>query len=122
MSLHRTTKSAGLDPRVATPVKVLREDVPVMFTRAAEDTPAAIQHAWAAFEAAVGLRGRRFFGAVYDDAREYWVCTQLKTEDDPQALGFEVGTLPGGTYRTFAPAWRASRQGSTRRLRLRLTS
>jgi hypothetical protein len=42
-------------------VKVEREDVLVMFMRASENTPAAIQQAWVEFEAAVGLKGRKFF-------------------------------------------------------------
>jgi hypothetical protein len=79
-------------------IKVELEDVRVMFMRASDGTPAAIQRAWADFEAAVGLKGRKFFGAFDNEAREYRVCTQLKEGDDPEALGFEVGTLPGGTY------------------------
>jgi len=79
-------------------VRVECEDVRVMFMRASEDTPAAIQHAWAEFEAVVGLKSRKFFGAFDNEAHEYRVCTQLKGDDDPEALGFEVGTLPGGTY------------------------
>jgi hypothetical protein len=39
-------------------VKVEREDVWVMFIRVSEDTPAAIQSAWAEFEEAAGLKGR----------------------------------------------------------------
>ncbi len=77
---------------------VEREDVRVMFMRAEMDTPDAIQRAWAEFETAVGLKGRRFFGAFYDAANEYHVCTQLKEDDNPEELGFDVGTLPGGTY------------------------
>jgi hypothetical protein len=79
-------------------VKVEREDVRVMFMRASEDTSAAIQRAWAEFEVAVGLRGRKFFGAYDDQTQEYRVCTQLKEDDEPWAFGFEVGTLPGGVY------------------------
>lgn len=69
-----------------------------MFMRARDDTPPAIQRAWAAFEAALGLKGRKFFGAFDNRTQEYRVCTMLKEGDDPEALGFEVGTLPGGTY------------------------
>jgi hypothetical protein len=83
---------------VSVPVKVERDDVQVMFVRASEDTPAAIQRAWAEFEAEVGLKGRKFFGAFDNKAREYRVCAQLRDGDDPEQLGFEVGTLPGGTY------------------------
>ena len=69
-----------------------------MFVRASEAAPGAIQQAWAQFEAAVGLKGRKFFGVFDNEAREYRVCAQLKGDDEPEALGFEVGTLPGGTY------------------------
>jgi hypothetical protein len=79
-------------------VKVDRKDVRVMFMRASEDVLPAIQRAWAEFEVAVGLKGRKFFGTFDNSTGEYRVCTQLKPDDDPQALGFEVGILPGGTY------------------------
>lgn len=69
-----------------------------MFMRVSEVTPAAIQHAWAKFEVAAGLKGRKFFGAFDNEALEYRVCAQLRRDDDPEALGFEVGTLPGGAY------------------------
>jgi DNA gyrase inhibitor GyrI len=84
---------------VTATIEVEREDVPVMFMRAAGDTPSAIQRAWAEFERAVGLKGRKFFGAFDHETQEYRVCVQLKEGDDPNALGFEVGTLPGGRYR-----------------------
>jgi|SRR5450759_3628997 len=69
-----------------------------MFLRASADTPTTIQRAWAEFEAVVGLEGRKFFGVFDNEAREYRVCAQLTGDDDPEALGFEEGTLPGGTY------------------------
>jgi hypothetical protein len=83
---------------VSAPVTVVREDVRVMFIRAWEDTPSAVERTWAEFEAAVGLRGRKFFGAFDAQTREYRVCAQLEEDDDPERLGFEVGTLPGGSY------------------------
>lgn len=79
-------------------VRVEREDVQVLFLRAREDTGPAIQQAWAEFEVAVGLKGRKFFGTFDPKTHEYRVCTALKEDDDPQTLGFEVGSLPGGTY------------------------
>jgi len=69
-----------------------------MFTRAREDASAAIQDAWAEFERAVGLGGRKFFGAYDHRTGEYRVCAQLREDDDPGALGFHVGELPGGGY------------------------
>jgi hypothetical protein len=84
--------------QISEPVRVERKDTPVMFMRAGADTSEAIQEAWARFEVAVGLTGRKFFGAFDSTAREYRVCAQLKEDDDPQALGFETGILPGGAY------------------------
>lgn len=78
-------------------VKVVRADVRVMFMRAGDATPDEIQQAWARLERAVGLRGRKFFGAMYGN-HEYRVCSQLRGGDDPEALGCTVGTLPGGKY------------------------
>ncbi len=77
---------------------VRRDDVPVMFVRAA-DEQADITRAWTELEAAVGpLRGRKFYGTFDVSAHEYRACVQLKDGDDPVALGLEVGTLPGGSY------------------------
>ena len=44
------------------------------------------------------LRGRKFFGAFNVTTSEYWACVQLREDDDPEALGREEGTLPGGRY------------------------
>jgi hypothetical protein len=77
-------------------VLIEREDLPVMFKRVADEQD-AIERGMAEVEEAVGLRGRKYFGAVDDDG-EYRVCVQLRERDDPEALGLEVGTLPGGPY------------------------
>jgi DNA gyrase inhibitor GyrI len=74
------------------------DDIRVMFMRADEDSGAAIQKAWAEFEHAVGLKGRKFYGAFYPEASEYRVCTQFEADDSPESLGFGVATLPGGTF------------------------
>jgi hypothetical protein len=79
------------------PVRVERADTPVMFMRA-EDTPEAITSAWAEFEELVGLKGRKFFGSFDPIAKEYRVCVQLRDGDDPETLGLEQATLPGGWY------------------------
>lgn len=84
--------------QISEPVRVERKDTPVMFMRASSDTPKAIQLAWARFEAGVGRKGRKFFGAFDVVSREYRVCTQLKEDDDPHGLGYEVATLLGGAY------------------------
>src|SRR5439155_12813707 len=84
--------------QISDPVRVHLKDTPVMFIRASADSSEAIQQAWARFEAAVGLKGRRFFGSFDNSSREYRVCTELKEADDPRSLGCEAGTLPGGAY------------------------
>jgi len=75
---------------------VERAETPVMFKRV-DDEVTAIGRAMQDVEEAVGLRGRKYYGAFHDDG-EYRVCVQLREGDDPQALGLEVGSLPGGRY------------------------
>lgn len=78
--------------------RVELDDIRVMCARASEGMSTAIQRAWAEFERAVGLTGRKFYGAYDLDKREYRVCTQIKPDDDPASFGFDVATLPGGTF------------------------
>ncbi len=77
-------------------VVVERAETPVMFKRVADDVT-AIGRGMQEVEEAVGLRGRKYFGAFNNDG-EYRICVQLRDGDDPQALGLEVGSLPGGRY------------------------
>ncbi len=76
---------------------VVREPVEVMLVRVSDELP-EIQRAWAEFETAVGLRGRKFYGAFDPATTTYSVCAVLRPGDDPAALGAERGTLPGGRY------------------------
>jgi GyrI-like small molecule binding protein len=78
-------------------VLVERDEVSVMFKRVA-DEPEAISSGMAEVEGKVGLRGRKYYGAFDADEREYRVCVELRAGDDPEALGLEVGTLPGGRF------------------------
>ena len=69
-----------------------------MFKRVTDDQ-AGITRGWAELEAAVGsLRGRKFYGAFGAPSGEYRVCVQLRQDDQPDVLGLDVGTLPGGRY------------------------
>ena len=67
-----------------------------MFKRVADEVD-AIGRGMQEVEEAVGLRGRKYYGAFNDDG-EYRICVELREGDDPQALGLEVGSLPGGRY------------------------
>lgn len=98
----RTSHSAALSPgcsllSVSDEHVVLRQPVEVMLVRVADELP-RIQRAWAAFETAVGLRGRKLYGAFDPAASTYSVCAVLRPGDDPAAIGAERGTLPGGRY------------------------
>ncbi len=77
---------------------VERDEIIVLFKRVA-DEQAAITRGWSELEGAVGsLRARKFFG-VFDGAKhEYLACVERCEGDDPEALGLEAGTLPGGRY------------------------
>ena len=74
-----------------------RDAVSVMFKRVA-DEPDAITRGMAEVEEAVGLHGRKYYGAFDLGGDEYRVCVQFRDGDDPDALGLEVGVLPGGRY------------------------
>ena len=76
---------------------VVREPIDVMFVRVA-DQLSEIQRAWASFEAAVGLRGRKFYGAFDPVTATYSVCAVLHPGDDPSEFGAERGMLFGGRY------------------------
>jgi hypothetical protein len=76
---------------------VVREPTDVMLVRVADEL-SEIQQAWASFEAKVGLRGRKFYGAFDPVTATYSVCAVLRPEDDPSEFGAERGTLPGGRY------------------------
>jgi hypothetical protein len=73
------------------------EEVAVLFIRTADDV-AEFGPAFQRLEEVVGLRGRKYYGAFYPREKEYRACVEVKEGDDPQALGLESGTLPGGLY------------------------
>jgi hypothetical protein len=75
-----------------------REPVPVLLARCADELP-AIQELWPRFERAVGLRGRKMYGAADVAAGRYFSCTPIRPDDDASALGLEVGELAGGRFR-----------------------
>jgi hypothetical protein len=77
-------------------VVVERAETPVMFKRVADEVT-AIGRGMHEVEAAVGLRGRKYYGA-FDNDGEYRICVRLREGDDPNALGLEVGSLSGGRY------------------------
>jgi hypothetical protein len=82
---------------VAPPGRIRRVDVAVMEQSTADDL-AHIQAIWPAFEQLVVVRGRKKFARVDLSTNTYTVCTPIRDDDDPAALGLQVGVLPGGWY------------------------
>lgn len=77
---------------------VTRDDVAVMGL-SCPDRMEDIHEIWPRLEQIVGpLHGRRFFGAMFVEPREYRACVRIDSDDDPAALGLEPFTLPGGRY------------------------
>ena len=77
--------------------RVQRDETPIVFVRCSDDV-AAIQKTWARFEGKLGLRGRKFYGAMTPGTGEYRACAERMEGDDPGAIGVEIGVLPGGAY------------------------
>jgi hypothetical protein len=46
------------------------------------------------------LRGRKFYGSYRrtPQGEEYYACVARVESDNPEAMGLETGTLPGGRY------------------------
>lgn len=82
---------------VSAPDRIERPDVAVM-ERSTVDDLAHIQTIWPEFERLVGLRGRKMYARADERLKTYTVCTPIKGDDDPDALGLQTGTLPGGVY------------------------
>ena len=71
-------------------------EIPVMFVRA-EGGPAGARQAFATLESRLpSPNGRRFYGTLHQG--EYRACVAIAPEDEPTAIGLEVGVIPGGCY------------------------
>ncbi|HEY7048493.1 MAG TPA: GyrI-like domain-containing protein [Jatrophihabitantaceae bacterium] len=81
----------------APPARIERDDVTVMGQVTVDDLP-HIQQLWPSFERLVGLRGRKMYAMVDVGAGTYTACTPVRADDDPERVGLQPGTLPGGAY------------------------
>ena len=77
--------------------QVRRDQTAVIFVRAS-DRQQDISAAWKRLEMGIPLQGRRFYGAFFPEAGEYWAAAELIAGDDPEVLGLEIGILPGGRF------------------------
>lgn len=72
--------------------------IPMMYVEA-EGGPVGARSAFHALEHKFGsLRGRKFYGLIYDEGRKYLACAALVSETEPKILGLPVITLSGGKY------------------------
>lgn len=73
------------------------DPVDVMYMR---DFGSPGAEAFAELEAAVGLRGRRFYGVFDPPSGRYRACVRRHKNDDPDGLGLRSATIAGGLYAT----------------------
>lgn len=66
--------------------------------RTVPDELVHIRKLWPSFESLVGLRGRKMYAYADPTSNTYTACTPVRGEDDPSALGLDLGTLPGGLF------------------------
>ncbi len=77
---------------------LVRDDVPIMYLDVAFDVE-SIQAGWPEFESRfTSLRGRKMIAVVFPEQEIYRLATVMRDEDDPDALGLDMGVLPGGPY------------------------
>ncbi|MYH41932.1 MAG: GyrI-like domain-containing protein [Chloroflexi bacterium] len=71
------------------------DPIDVMYVR---DVGSPGADAFAELEAAVGLRGRRFYGVFDPRSGRYRACVRRHQNDDPASLGLRSATIAGGLY------------------------
>jgi hypothetical protein len=92
------TQAEQLRSALGEVVPVTRADLPIMYLDVAFDVE-AIQEGWPDFESRFSsLRGRTMMAVVYPEQGIYRLATTMRDEDDPDALGLDMGALPGGPY------------------------
>lgn len=62
------------------------------------DDLAHIQKLWPQFEELVGLRGRRMYALVDEEAGTYTTCTLVRPGESAADFGLQAGVLAGGRY------------------------
>jgi hypothetical protein len=82
---------------VKAPDRIRRSEVVVM-QHTVPDELEHIQHLWPAFETLVGLRGRKMYAYADLSDKTYTACTPVRDDDHPEALGLQIGKLPGGSF------------------------
>jgi hypothetical protein len=65
----------------------------------ADPGPAGIKGSWDRLEGILpSLQGRKFYGTYDFPDGPYRACVALRAEDEPETLGLQRRTIPGGLY------------------------
>ena len=92
------TRTEKLTSGLGAVAALVREDAPIMYLDVAFDVE-AIQAGWPEFESRfTSLRGRKMMAVVFPEREIYRLATMMRDEDDPDALGLDMGVLLGGPY------------------------
>jgi hypothetical protein len=87
-----------LTSALGTVTAVTRHGTAIVYLDVTADVE-SIQAGWPEFESRfTSLRGRSMMTAVYPERGVYRLATAMRDEDDPDALGLQMGLLPGGPY------------------------
>ena len=74
------------------------DPIPMLYIEA-EGGPMGARSAFHALEHKFSsLKGRKFYGLIYDEGRKYLACTGIISEAEPNLLGLPMVTLSGGKY------------------------
>jgi len=74
------------------------EAIPVMFVES-PNGPEGAGEAFNKLETGFpSLKGRKFYATFHYPDGPYRACTAIEKGDNPAALGFSVGVVPGGQY------------------------
>jgi hypothetical protein len=74
------------------------KDIEVMFVES-PNGPAGSGDAFNKLESQLtSLTGRKFYATFQYSTRQYRACVATETSDEPEKLGFQRWTIPGGSY------------------------
>jgi hypothetical protein len=79
-------------------IEVTLESVKVMYVEA-EGGLSGIRQSWSKLESKLPkLKGRKFYGTYNFADKVYRACVAINSEEEPEALNLQTGTIPGGKY------------------------
>lgn len=78
--------------------EIILDEIKVMFVKS-DNGPAGASATFVKLESYLpSLKGRKFYGLISGEGRNYLACVALTPEDKPEVWGLEVGSIPAGKY------------------------